>query len=95
MTRDDAPQLWAALQVLLGNTHGELGIRTAAEAVHPHLTQAVAAYRQALEVFTRATLPQDWAMTHNNLGAVLQAQGERTAGEGGTALLAEAVAAYR
>ncbi len=95
MTRDDAPQLWAALQVDIGNTHWELGIRTAAEAIHQHLTQAVTAYRQALEVYTRATLPQDWAMTHNNLGAVLQAQGERTAGESGTTLLAEAVAAYR
>src|SRR5262249_39263604 len=58
------------------------------------LAEAVAAFRQALEVFTRATLPQHWAMTQQNLGNVLQAQGERTAGEAGTALLAQAVATY-
>ena len=51
----------------VGRAHQELGIRTAAEAVHHHLGQAVAAYRQALEVRTRATLPQQWAMTQNNL----------------------------
>jgi tetratricopeptide (TPR) repeat protein len=59
------------------------------------LAEAVAAYRQALEVYTRTDLPQDWAMTQNNLGIALMDQGERTAGEGGTQLLAEAVAAYR
>ena len=95
VTRDAAPQLWAAVQVDIGGAHQELGIRTADEAIHHHLTRAVAAYRQALEVYTRATLPQDWAMTQNNLGIVLWAQGKRTAGEAGTALLAEAVAAYR
>ena len=91
VTRDAAPQLWAAVQVDIGGSHQQLGIRTANEAIHHHLTRAVAAYRQALEVYTRATLPQGWAMTPNNLGGVLWAQGTRTAGEAGTALLAEAV----
>ena len=58
------------------------------------LAEAVAAYRQALEVYTRETLPQQWAMTQNNLGATLGDQGIRTGGERGTLLLAEAVAAY-
>ena len=59
------------------------------------LAEAVAAYRQALEVRTRETLPQDWAATQNNLGIALEEQGIRTGGERGTQLLAEAVAAYR
>ena len=59
------------------------------------LAEAVAAYRQALEVYTRETLPQQWAMTQNNLGIALRDQGIRTGGERGTQLLAEAVAAYR
>jgi tetratricopeptide (TPR) repeat protein len=40
------------------------------------LAQAVAAYRSALEVRTRATLPQDWAMTQNNLAKALVATGD-------------------
>jgi tetratricopeptide (TPR) repeat protein len=59
------------------------------------LAESVAAYRQALEVYTRETLPQQWAMTQNNLGIALRDQGIRTGGERGTQLLAEAVAAYR
>jgi tetratricopeptide (TPR) repeat protein len=43
------------------------GTRTVGEAGTALLAEAVAAYRQALEVFTRATLPQDWATTQQNL----------------------------
>ena len=43
------------------------GKRTAGEAGTALLAEAVAAYRQALEVRTRATLPQDWARTQKNL----------------------------
>ena len=55
----------------------------------------MAAYRAALEVYTREQLPQDWAMTQNNLGTALSDQGIRTGGAEGRRLLAEAVAAYR
>jgi hypothetical protein len=57
--------------------------------------KAVAAYRAALEEWTRARVPLDWAQTQNNLGtalATLATLGER---ESGTARLEEAVAAYR
>jgi tetratricopeptide (TPR) repeat protein len=40
------------------------------------LVQAVAAYRSALEVYTRATFPQDWAVTQNNLANALVATGD-------------------
>ena len=73
----------------------EQGTRTAGEAGARLLSEAVAAYRAALEVRTRESLPQQWAKTQNNLGAALQEQGIRTAGEAGARLLSEAVAAYR
>ena len=52
----------------------------------------VAAYRAALEEWTRERVPLRWAMTQDNLGNALQALGAR---ESGTARLEEAVAAYR
>jgi hypothetical protein len=69
----------------LGSALSEQGTRTAGEAGARLLAEAVAAYRAALEVRTRAELPQDWAMTQNNLGNALEEQGIRTAGEAGGA----------
>jgi len=79
----------------IGRTHTELGGRTTGLDIHTHLTAAVQAYNQALEVHTRETLPQQWSTTQNNLGIALKDQGIRTGGERGPQLLAEAVAAYR
>ncbi len=45
----------------------EQGIRTGGEEGRGLLGEVVAAYRAALEVYTRKELPQDWAMTQNNL----------------------------
>ena len=56
------------------------------------LEEAVAAYREALQEWTRERVPLDWAMTQNNLGLALQRLGER---ESGTARLEAAVATYR
>jgi exonuclease VII small subunit len=52
----------------------------------------VAAYRAALQEWTRERVPLDWATTQNNLGSALATLGER---ESGTVRLEEAVAAYR
>jgi tetratricopeptide (TPR) repeat protein len=79
--------LGIALQVQGERSGGAAGIAL--------LGEAVAAYRAALEVRTRAALPADWAATQNNLGVALQVQGERSGGAAGIALLADAVAAYR
>jgi tetratricopeptide (TPR) repeat protein len=76
-------------------THAELGIRGEGKAANEHLTDAITAYRNALEVYTRERLPQDWAAVQTNLGNGLQAQGLRTGGSQGNELLAQAVAAYR
>ena len=60
------------------------------------LEGAVAAYRSALEVFTKADLPQDWATTQNNLGlALYAARDAQRRREEGRKLLEDAVAAYR
>jgi tetratricopeptide (TPR) repeat protein len=79
----------------LGNALSAQGIRTSGEEGARLLAEAVAAYRQALQVYTREQLPQDWAMTQNNLGNALSEQGIRTSGEEGARLLAEAVAVHR
>jgi tetratricopeptide (TPR) repeat protein len=56
------------------------------------LLVAIAAFRAALEEWTRERAPLEWAMTQNNLGNALWTLGER---ESGTARLEEAVSAYR
>jgi tetratricopeptide (TPR) repeat protein len=97
LKREADPQLWAATQVEVGGTHAELGIRGEGKAANEHLTDAITAYRYALEVYTRERLPQDqdWAAVQTNLGNALQPQGLRIGGSQGNELLAQAVAAYR
>ena len=65
----------------LGNALPRLGERESGTA---RLEEAVAAYRAALEEWTRERVPLDWATTQNNLGNALGALGER---ESGTARL--------
>src|SRR6187200_1505375 len=80
---------WTAAQNNLGTALQSLGKRQSGPA---RLEEAVAAYRAALEEWTRERVPLDWAMTQNNLGAALSTLGER---ESGPARLEEAVTAYR
>ena len=79
-----------------GVAGNDLGIALSAlgdrESGAARLTEAVAAYRAALEERKRERVPLDWAATQNNLGIALAVLGER---EDGTARLEEAVAAYR
>jgi tetratricopeptide (TPR) repeat protein len=78
----------------LGNALRALGER---EDGTQRLQEAVAAYRAALEVYTRERVPLQWAMTQNNLGTALGALGEREDGasDAGRGRLQEAVAAFR
>jgi tetratricopeptide (TPR) repeat protein len=73
----------------LGNALSRLGERESGTA---RLEEAVAAYRDALQEWTRERVPLQWAGTQNNLGNALSSLGER---ESGMARLAEAVAAFR
>ncbi len=92
--RDRRPVDWAMTQNNLGNALATQGNRLGGEAGAGALADAVAAYKAALEVYTRTDMPPQWAMTQNNLGNALQALGERRGGEAGAAALADAVAAY-
>jgi tetratricopeptide (TPR) repeat protein len=83
------PLDWARTQMDLGAALETLGKR---ESGTGKLTEAVAAYREALKEYTRERVPLDWAVTQMNLGNALGTLGER---ESGTGKLTEAVAAYR
>ncbi len=67
------PTDWAMTQNNLGNVLQTFGERTGDTA---RLDEAVAAYRAALEVFTRADMPKGWAGIHTNLAMALKTMGE-------------------
>ena len=48
----------------LGNSYSDRVLGGKAE----NLEKAIAAYKQALSVYTKGTFPTDWAKTQNNLG---------------------------
>ena len=55
------------MQVNLGEVFMLEGERAEADESAPLLVQAVEAYKNALEVYTKADLPRQWSMTHLNL----------------------------
>lgn len=73
----------------LGTALLSLGERESGTA---RLEEAVAAYRAALQEYTRERVPLDWAMTQHNLGNALWALGVQ---QRRAAPLAEAVMAFR
>src|SRR5262245_11830319 len=95
LVRDDFLLEWADTKKLLGNAKQQLGIRVEGRESQSLLGEAVAAFHEALKVFTRDQSPQDWAGTQNNLGITLGSHGELTEGAEGARLLGEAGAAYR
>jgi len=76
LKREADPQLWAATQVEVGGTHAELGIPGEGRAANEHLTDAITAYRNALEVYTREVFPSYYELVRKNLdkAATLLAQ---------------------
>jgi tetratricopeptide (TPR) repeat protein len=82
-TSDD----WAMTQVNLGNAYAKLPTGDGAA----NLAKAIAAYRAALTVYSRADFPAGWAMTQNDLGLAYAdlPTGDRAAN------LARAIAAYQ
>ena len=59
----------------LGNALQTLGARESGTA---RLQEAVAAYRAALEEYTRERVPLDWAMSLGNQGVAMKSIAERT-----------------
>jgi hypothetical protein len=74
----------------LGTALERLGERESGTA---RLEEAVAAYREALQEWTRARVPLDWAMTQMGLGNVLFRLGERESGIRGSETLGPAAQA--
>jgi tetratricopeptide (TPR) repeat protein len=93
--RAEDPYLWAAVESDVGRANTALAIRTRGDAVATHLAVAVAAYREALSVYSQEPLTRQSAATHNSLGNALKEQALRADGRDSVRLLDEAVAAFR
>ena len=89
VTHEQAPRLWAMMQMNLAIALATLGER---EPGTGHLEEAVSGYQLVLQEMTRERVPLQWAMTQMNLGFALFRLGER---ESGTERLEEAVSASR
>ena len=63
MDRNAQPELWAGLQVELGNSFSQNPLGSRAK----NLDLAINHFNQALKIFTREAFPEGWAMTQNNL----------------------------
>ena len=61
--REAQPELWAWLQMELGNSLAQNPLGPRAE----NLELAIHHYKQVLEVRTREAFPEQWALTQNNL----------------------------
>ena len=93
--RETTPIRWAELQNRLGICYNELSYRSEGYVSSQYLTEAITAYRAALEVYTRREFAPGWAATQNNLGYALRDLAGRTSGEAGGQYLTEAITAYR
>ncbi|WP_400765496.1 tetratricopeptide repeat protein [Methylosinus sporium] len=87
--RARVPLEWAMTQNILGTALSTLGER---EGGREKLSEAIAAYREALKEYTCERAPLERAMTQTNLGAALERLGER---ENGPERLEEAILVLR
>ncbi len=98
ISREKQPVPWAVATLDLGNVtadraviggSGGSGGNGGASRTLQGLDEAVALYRQALEVLSAETTPDVWAAAQMNLGSALQSRGIRSAGEAGVSYLQE------
>jgi len=61
--RNAQPELWAVMQIELGNSLAQNPLGSHAE----NIDLAIGHYNQALQVYTLEAFPEDWAGTRNNL----------------------------
>jgi tetratricopeptide (TPR) repeat protein len=85
----------AAGYVETGNRLFDVAQGTAGSARRALIEQSVAAYREALRVYTYEAMPADYAMTQNNLGNALGDQADLLEGAPRREKLDAAIAAYR
>ncbi|MEH2024159.1 CHAT domain-containing protein [Nostoc sp.] len=69
-TKETFPTDWAMIQNNLGVVYRNAADRNRVKEKNAteNLELAIAAYEQALQVYTKEAFPTDWAMTQNNLG---------------------------
>jgi len=81
---------WARIQINLGAALGMLGVLESGN--KGHLDDAVAAYRAALDKWSRGSEPREWVAAQNGLGISLWSLGRREDGTKGD--LEDAIAAF-
>jgi len=89
-TRQKNPEAWSKSQLYLAETLQRLGARTPHIAGKEHLKKSIAAYQEALKVYTPES--ENWAAIQNNMGNALTFFGEL---ENGKKHFHGAVAAFR
>jgi tetratricopeptide (TPR) repeat protein len=93
LTRERFPDEWAGIQRNVGNVLSSWGENreTGTPPEPARLEEALAAFRAALEVWTRERDPSGWALVQNDLGVALYNLGRQGKG---MARLEEALAAF-
>jgi hypothetical protein len=94
-TREDRPLVWADLQFQVGVAELEWARRAGDGTIAEHNHRATAAFRSALEVYSRDVQPAQWALAKNNLAITLQDQAAVTDGLDRLHLLDQAVRCHR
>ena len=79
----------------LGNALNSEGRQSSGNNADALFDQSAQAYRNALEVYTKADQPQDWALVQTNLGIALWIQGDRATGDKADALFDQSAQASR
>jgi len=67
VNRETQPELWAGLQVELGNSFYQNQLGERAYNIERAIERAIEHYERALEVYTREAFPEKWALTQHNL----------------------------
>jgi hypothetical protein len=67
LPKEDNEEVWATLQFELGNALAQNLLQDMTQ----NFEHAIAAYQQAMEIYTREAFPEDWALIQKNLGGCL------------------------
>ena len=94
-TREHMPNFWAETQTALGTALVAQARHMDRDPAERLLNEAIAGYRQVLQVYHREYQPQPWATALTGLGEALVEQGRWQGGEQGTRSFAEAVEALQ
>jgi tetratricopeptide (TPR) repeat protein len=96
-TKESHPQEWAMVRSNIGNASENaqaLATGVSEEFTAQFQREAVKAYQDALQVYTKESLPQRWASTQQNLGNVYAKAGEGLSGAKAVDHLRTAIKAY-